>query len=147
MHFTVKPGITSIQMPIHRLPVAKRAVEKSGLDKYEKAGIVEKVDEPTPLCSTEIIRETHTCIHIHTYFIYLNTVKSSVKQIYILKQHCFTRLPCGSPTDKCCKICQVPFKNTQENPIFLSLQVGYSIVTPCCSPRHACNSSCVAWAG
>lgn len=41
VHFTVKPNITPVQMPINRIPVAKRAIEKSGLDKYEKAGIIE----------------------------------------------------------------------------------------------------------
>ena len=62
--FTVKPGITPIQMPIHRIPVAKRAVEKSGLDKYEKAGIIEKVDKRTPWCSNEIIWETPRKVRI-----------------------------------------------------------------------------------
>ena len=53
-----------IQIPIHRILVAKRAVEKSGLDKYEKAGIIEKVDELTPWCSNEIIRETPRKVRI-----------------------------------------------------------------------------------
>ena len=64
VHFTVKSGITPIRMPVQRIPVAKRALEKSGLDKYEKAGIIEKVDEPTPWCSNEIMQETPRKVRI-----------------------------------------------------------------------------------
>lgn len=64
VHFTVKPGITPIQMPIHRISVAKRSIEKSGFDKYEKAGIIEKVDKPTPWCANEIIRKTPRKVRI-----------------------------------------------------------------------------------
>ena len=64
VHFTFKPGIAPIQMPIHSIPVAKRSIQKSGLDKYEKAGIIEKVDEPTPWCSNEIIHKTPRKIRI-----------------------------------------------------------------------------------
>ncbi|KAL9951502.1 hypothetical protein ACROYT_G044171 [Oculina patagonica] len=64
VHFTVKPDVTPIQMPIHRIPVAKIAAEKSALDKYEKVGIIEKVDEPTPWCWKEVIRETPRKVRI-----------------------------------------------------------------------------------
>lgn len=64
VHFTVKPGITPIQMPIHHIPVAKRSIEKSGFDKYEKAGIIEKVDKPTPWCANKIIRKTPRKVRI-----------------------------------------------------------------------------------
>ena len=39
--------VTSFQMPIHRIPVAKRVAEKSALNKYENVGILTKVDDPT----------------------------------------------------------------------------------------------------
>ena len=64
VHFETKPDVTPVQMPIHRVPVAKRAAEKSALDKYEKAGIITKVDEPTPWCSNEVIRETPRKVRI-----------------------------------------------------------------------------------
>ena len=51
-------------MLIHRIPVAKRAAEKSALDKHEKAGIIAKVVEPTPWCSNEVIRETPRKVRI-----------------------------------------------------------------------------------
>ncbi len=51
-------------MPIHRIPLAKRAAEKSALDKYEKAGIIEKVVEPSSWCSNEVIRETPRKVRI-----------------------------------------------------------------------------------
>ena len=55
----LKPNnVTPVQMPIHRIPVAKRDAEKNALDKYENAGIITKVDKPTPWCSNEVIRET-----------------------------------------------------------------------------------------
>ena len=64
VHFETKPDVTPVQMPIHRVPVAKRSAEKSALDKYEKAGIITKVDEPTPWCSNEVIRETPRKVRI-----------------------------------------------------------------------------------
>ena len=64
VHFETKPDVTPVQMPIHRIPVAKRSAEKSALDKYEKAGIITKVDEPTPWCSNEVIRETPRKVRI-----------------------------------------------------------------------------------
>lgn len=45
-------------MPVHRIPVAKREKEKAALDKYVEAGVMAKVEEPTPWCSNELIRET-----------------------------------------------------------------------------------------
>ena len=41
------------------------------------------------------------------YFFIHGKINPQLK-INQLKQHCFTRLPCGSPTDNGCKICQVP---------------------------------------
>ena len=64
VHFETKPDVTPVQMPIHRVPVAKRSAEKSALDKYEKAGVITKVDEPTPWCSNEVIRETPRKVRI-----------------------------------------------------------------------------------
>lgn len=64
MHFETKHDVTPVQMPIHRIPVAKCAVEKRVLDKYENAGIITKVDELTPWCSNEVIRETPRKVRI-----------------------------------------------------------------------------------
>ena len=64
VHFETKQDVMPVQMPIHRIPVAKRAAEKSALDKYEKAGIISKVVEPTPWCSNEVIRETPRKVQI-----------------------------------------------------------------------------------
>ena len=56
--FKVDPNVTPINMPVHRIPVTKRDKEKETLKRYEDAGILVKVDEPTPWCSNELIRET-----------------------------------------------------------------------------------------
>ena len=64
-HFETKHDVTTVQMPIHCIPVAKRAAEKSALDKYENAGIKTKVDEPTPWWSNEVIRETPKGPNLH----------------------------------------------------------------------------------
>ena len=53
-----KDNVTPVQMPVHRVPVPKRAKEKTALDPYEQAGIIKKVEEPTPWCSNELIKET-----------------------------------------------------------------------------------------
>ena len=45
-------------MPVHRIPVAKRAKEKEALDRYVREGVLVKVNEPTLWCSNELIRET-----------------------------------------------------------------------------------------
>ena len=47
-----------VQMPVHRIPVAKRTREKEALDKYTAEGIIAKVSEPTSWSSNELIRET-----------------------------------------------------------------------------------------
>ena len=52
IHFKVNTDVTPVQMPVHRVPVAKRAKEKEALQKYEDAGIIVKVNEPTPWCPT-----------------------------------------------------------------------------------------------
>ena len=56
--FQMKSDVTPLQMPIHRVPVCKRAKEKSAIDNYVKAGILEKVQDPTPWCSNILCRET-----------------------------------------------------------------------------------------
>ncbi|CAB4002182.1 Hypothetical predicted protein [Paramuricea clavata] len=58
VHFTTKDNMSPIQMPVHRVPVAKREKEKVALDRYEQEGIIKKVEEPTPWCSNELIKET-----------------------------------------------------------------------------------------
>lgn len=58
VHFEVKTDVSPIQMPIHRVPVAKRLREKEALDRYVAAGIIKKVEEPTSWCSNEVIKET-----------------------------------------------------------------------------------------
>jgi len=58
VHFKLKEDTHPVQMPIHRVPVTKRAKEKRAIDNYVKAGILKKVHEPTPWCSNELIRET-----------------------------------------------------------------------------------------
>ena len=58
VHFELRQDITPVQMPVHRVPVAKRDKEKAALDRYVELGIMAKVDEPTPWCSNALIRET-----------------------------------------------------------------------------------------
>ena len=58
VHFKLKEETRPVQMPIHRVPVTKRAKVKQAIDNYVKAGILKKVHEPTPWCSNELIRET-----------------------------------------------------------------------------------------
>ena len=64
VHFEIKHDVTPVQMPIHCIPVAKQAAEKSALDKYENAGIITKVDKPTQWCTNEVIRETPRKVRI-----------------------------------------------------------------------------------
>lgn len=42
VHFEIYAGISPVQMPIHRVPVAKRIKEKESLDRYAAAGIIKK---------------------------------------------------------------------------------------------------------
>ena len=58
VHFEVKADVSPVQMPIHRVPVAKRIKEKEALDRYAAAGIIKRVEEPTSWCSNEVIKET-----------------------------------------------------------------------------------------
>ena len=58
VHFQVDEHVRPVQMPVHRIPVAKRTREKEALDKYTAEGIIAKVSEPTCWCSNELIRET-----------------------------------------------------------------------------------------
>ena len=45
-------------MPIHRVPVSKRAKEKQAIDRYVKDGVLKEVQEPTPWCSNILCRES-----------------------------------------------------------------------------------------
>jgi hypothetical protein len=56
--FKVDESVTPVNMPVHRVPVSKREKEKETLTRYEEAGILVKVTEPTAWCSNELIRET-----------------------------------------------------------------------------------------
>ena len=56
--FKIDENVQPIQMPVHRIPVAKRAKEKEALDRYVREGVLVKVNEPTLWCSNELIRET-----------------------------------------------------------------------------------------
>ena len=56
--FTTRPEVTPVQMPIHRVPISKRAKEKVGIDQYVRAGILVKVNDPTPSCSNIFCRES-----------------------------------------------------------------------------------------
>lgn len=58
VHFQVDENVQPVQMPVHRLPVAKREREKQALDRYVEQGVITKVNEPTAWCSNEPIRET-----------------------------------------------------------------------------------------
>ena len=48
IHFKVKEDVIPVQVPVHRMPVAKRIKEKAALQKYVDAGIIVKVQEITP---------------------------------------------------------------------------------------------------
>ena len=58
VHFQVDENVQPVQMPVHRIPVAKREREKQALDRYVEQGVIIKVHEPTAWCSNELIRET-----------------------------------------------------------------------------------------
>ena len=58
VHFQIDESVQPVQMPVHRIPVAKREKEKEALDRYVKEGVLAKVSEPTSWCSNELIRET-----------------------------------------------------------------------------------------
>ncbi len=56
--FKLDHDITPVQMPVHRIPLAKRSKEKEALDRYTDLGIIAKVHDPTQWCSNEHIKET-----------------------------------------------------------------------------------------
>ena len=58
VQFQVDDRVQPVQMPVHRIPVAKREREKQALDRYVEQGVIAKVNEPTAWCSNELIRET-----------------------------------------------------------------------------------------
>ena len=57
VHFQVDENVQPVQMPVHRIPVAKREREKQALDRYVEQGVIAKVNEPTAWCSDELMRE------------------------------------------------------------------------------------------
>ena len=58
VHFQIDESVQPVQMPVHRIPVAKREQEKQALNRYVEQGVITKVNEPTAWCSNELIRET-----------------------------------------------------------------------------------------
>ena len=56
--FRINPAVQPVQMPIHRVPISKRAKEKAAIDHYVHEGILEKVSDPTPWCSNILCRES-----------------------------------------------------------------------------------------
>jgi len=51
IHFEAKEDVSPVQLPVHRVPVAKRIKERAALQQYVDAGIIAKVHKPTPYCS------------------------------------------------------------------------------------------------
>ena len=47
VHFQIDESVQPVQMPVHRIPVAKREQEKQALDRYVEQGVITKVNEPT----------------------------------------------------------------------------------------------------
>lgn len=58
VHFQVDESVQPVQMSVHRIPVAKSAKEKDVLVRYVREDVLVKVNEPTPWCPNEAIRET-----------------------------------------------------------------------------------------
>jgi len=58
IYFKVKKDSSPVQMPVHRVPVARRIKEKAALQKYVNPRIIVKVQEPTPWFWNKLIRET-----------------------------------------------------------------------------------------
>ena len=58
VHFQVDENVQPVQMPVHRIPVAKRECKKQALDRYIEQGVIAKVNKPTAWCSSELIQET-----------------------------------------------------------------------------------------
>ena len=56
--FKCKPGVTPVQMPIHRVPITKRLKEKLALRKLEEAGFITREKNPTEWCSNILCRES-----------------------------------------------------------------------------------------
>ena len=54
----MKPNVTPVQMPIHRVPISKRLKEKLALKKLENAGFITRENNPTPWCSNILCRES-----------------------------------------------------------------------------------------
>ena len=58
VQFQVDDRVQPVQMPVHRIPVAKQECKKQALDRYIEQGVIVKVNKPTAWCSNELIRET-----------------------------------------------------------------------------------------
>ena len=57
VHFKLNPDVTPIQMPVHRVPLARRKQEWETIQKYVQDGTLAKVEEPTAWCSNVLLRE------------------------------------------------------------------------------------------
>ena len=55
VHFQVDEHVRPVQMPVHRIPVAKCTRQKEALDKYTADGIIAKASEPKRWFSNELI--------------------------------------------------------------------------------------------
>ena len=58
VHFQVDEHVRPVQMPVHRIPVAKRTREKEALDKYTAEGIIAKVSQQVGVRMSSLIHET-----------------------------------------------------------------------------------------
>ena len=100
--FKVNNAIPPVQMPIHRLPAAKREKEKATLDRYVALGIIQKVDEPTPWCSNPIIVETLTkfCICLEQCHTINRVIECPIFQMSTLAEHQegFLQCPLDEPS-------------------------------------------------
>ena len=48
VHFQVDERVQPVQMPVHRIPVAKREREKQALDRYTEQGVIAKLNDQPP---------------------------------------------------------------------------------------------------
>ena len=55
LHLDVERSVKPGQMPVRRIPVAIKGKLKAELDRLEKLGVLERIDEPTEWVSTLVI--------------------------------------------------------------------------------------------
>jgi hypothetical protein len=53
----LKPGATPVQMPVRKVPIAKRASLKKALREMEEMGIIQKIEHETPWSSALILED------------------------------------------------------------------------------------------